>query len=153
MDKIKIDNFILENKNIEFPFWRALSNTECSNIKKEIIKKLRLPSSVSGLDLMKTINQRGKLKTWLDVDANSFENERIVLINNLPLTNNPLIYINWYRMDHIDQMHLKDFINYYEYIWYPSAEDIHIIDSNISWIFSISHSGAIQLVELEPRKN
>ncbi|MFQ3858021.1 hypothetical protein ACLK29_19215 [Leptospira kirschneri] len=149
MDKIKIDNFILENKNIEFPFWRELSNEECVTIKMEIIKKLSLPSSISDLNLMKTIKQLGKVKTWLDVDSNNFENERIILINNLPLTNNPLIYINWYRIDIIDQMYLKDFINYYEYIWYPSAEDIDIIDSNISWVFSISHTGAIQLVELD----
>lgn len=149
MDKIKIDNFVLEKKNIEFPFWRELTNNECANIKKELIKKLRLPPLISDLNLMKTINHLGKFKTCLNVDTNSFENERIILMNNLPLTDNPLIYLNWYRMNRIDQMYLRDFINYYEYIWYPSAEDIDIIDSNISWIFSISHSGAIQLVELE----
>ncbi|UOG32770.1 hypothetical protein [Leptospira noguchii] len=146
MDKVKIDNFTLANPNMHFPYWREISISESIKIKKTIISKLNLPSIITDLDLIKYIDMKGISKGLLDLD--DYESIRRTLIHNLPPTDNPLVYINWYRMDKIDQMYLKEVITNFDDIWYPSADDIDIIDISISWIFSISHFGEIKLIEL-----
>ncbi|MBE0302022.1 hypothetical protein [Leptospira interrogans] len=152
MEEIKIENFIATYPYKVFPYWKALSIQECVKIKKEIILKLNLPSNVTDLNLIKLIEKKGVFKDTLDLDHS--ENIKITLANNLPSTKNKLIYINWYRMDRIDQMYLIDLINNFDDIWYPSVDDIDIIDMSVSWILSTSHFGEIKLTDLsEPRKN
>ncbi|EKO31739.1 hypothetical protein LEP1GSC179_0008 [Leptospira santarosai str. MOR084] len=45
-------------------------------------------------------------------------------------------------------MYLIDLINNFDDIWYPSVDDIDIIDMSISWILSVSHFGEIKLIDL-----
>ncbi|ASV12356.1 hypothetical protein [Leptospira santarosai] len=146
MEKIKIENFIATYPYKAFPYWEALSIQECAKIKKEIILKLSLPSNVTDLNFIKSIEKKGVFKAILDLDHS--ENIKTTLVNNLPSTKNELIYINWYRMDRIDQMYLIDLINNFDDIWYPSVDDIDIIDMSISWILSVSHFGEIKLIDL-----
>ncbi|XDD49565.1 hypothetical protein AB3N59_14330 [Leptospira sp. WS92.C1] len=147
MEQIKIENYIKDNPNKSFPYWSELDSEACGKIRNTIIRKLQLISDISDIDLMKTIEKRGAFKGFIDID--NIENTKKVLLTSLPTTDNELIYINWYRINKIDQMYLQDLIDNFDDIWYPSVDDIDVINTTISWIFSISHFGGIKIIQLD----
>jgi hypothetical protein len=55
-------------------------------------------------------------------------------------------HINWMHFDVVDKMKTVDFIKYFEYIWYPSSDDIDVIDENLNWIMLIDHEGGVRLL-------
>lgn len=53
------------------------------------------------------------------------------------------VYITWDSFDDIDVIPFDDFCEYFDDIWYPSADDIGVFDDSFSWFVIITHYGKI----------
>lgn len=146
MDNRNIEGFIKENPDKQFPQYRSLSKDETEQIRRDLICKLKLKNNISLLDLVK------KVRSSSDFLKGNAEDEEFNLINflknnNIDFLNNVLI--NFHQYDEIDEMRLEDVSNYFEYVWYPSSDDIEIFDNTLSSIISITHDGEILLLRLD----
>lgn len=70
-------------------------------------------------------------------------------LSALGLNPRRLIYLNWNQFDDIDEMHLPDVSEFFEFLWYPGADDPDLFDESVTWILSISHDGDNKLAILQ----
>jgi len=56
------------------------------------------------------------------------------------------ILINWRAFTNIDRMGLAELDEFWEYIWYPSSDDIDVIDSECRWMITIDHDGKVGML-------
>jgi len=59
------------------------------------------------------------------------------------------VYINWNQFEHVDEIKLTDLVKYFQYLWYPSSEDVEIFDDTLRWAALVRHDGAVRVVRLE----
>lgn len=43
-------------------------------------------------------------------------------------------------------MSFVDLANFFDYIWFPSSDDVDIFDASFDWILSIDHAGFVKLL-------
>lgn len=144
MDEIKIINFKKTHPDASFPLYRELPVHECTAITDSISRKYDISASIS-LEFVKMLNKRQK-----DVESENAESSTFDLrdvFKKLLIQPSDKVYINWYRFDQIDSMSFTDLTNYFDDIWYPSADDIDIFDLSFDWILSIDHAGYIKLLK------
>lgn len=59
------------------------------------------------------------------------------------------IYINWFNFENIDYLKYKDFVEYFDDLWFPASDDIDVFDDTFEWILSIRHDGYITYLTVE----
>ena len=141
MDDVKINNFIRDNPDETFPKCKTLSSAECMAVRQHVTNLLRLPSDVDGLQLVNAIRQKATVVPGVDANTEAFN------LKQLPIPLHDSVYLNWKRFDSVDCMRVEDVNRWFEYLWYPAADDLDIVDSRFEWIVSVAHSGEVYLVE------
>jgi hypothetical protein len=147
MHEIKINNFNKSHHGIEFPWYKALSPNDLEVLQKKLKSKLLLDANTDLLRLVKIM--ASKSSVILGIDAEDISFSLIELLKNQAIKPQSNVLINWYRFDEIDEIDINDLNKYFSDIWYPSADDIDIFDSTLSWFLSISHSGEITKIILK----
>ena len=132
MHKCKIDNFLREYPQQQFPQFRSLSYQECIVIKSRLMKNFSYNNNID--DLLKSFCHS-------ENRCGNYEEDGISLIHNLLNINvkETTIFINWGKFDDIDEIAASDFLRYFDDIWYPVADDIDIFDKSCQWVMCISH--------------
>src|ERR1700722_7216195 len=128
MESIKIDNFNRENPKRTFPFWESLTQDESSHFREIIFNRLALRFESDSLVLVKRLEETACDVAKLESKASG--SEILNILKRLEIFPRKYVYINWHRYDKIDKMKYLDFISYFEYIWYPSSDDIDIFDES-----------------------
>lgn len=140
MDKHKINNFVKHN-NLPFPGFRSLSREECFDIKTKWLDILGLDASEDPIRIIERLESVSIPIIDCSVNDLDFNLER-TLTNQLEILPKK-VYINWHRFDAIDEMRLEDVSNYFDDIWYPSVDDICILDPSSKWALSVAHYGKV----------
>jgi len=135
MEKFKISLFEKEyNKN--FPDYYSLTVSECSALKALITKRFEIDTQ--------NIEQSLFSKLSFYEHSNALEHFSLHDVLNrhdiLPLND---VYINWSQFEKIDSISTQDLAQYFDDIWFPSAEDIDIFDKSLGWLLYIRHDGCI----------
>src|ERR1700679_3030855 len=129
MEPIKIENFCVAHPEASFPWFRHLSTDECKTLQSRLSRKLGIPNAPP-LQLLTTLERLSA------VVPNAVPSNQDFHLNSLPIwTSMPrTIYVNWYRLDDIDEMAFIDFCTDFHDLWYPSSDDIEIFDDTLSWV-------------------
>ena len=146
VDKVKLEDFTRDHPGEKFPEYRTLTDEETAGIRDQIIDRLGLPYTVTGLELVKAVvDKQSKIP---QVDAEEETPDFAALLRESGIIPGEKVLINWYRFDRIDEMSLDDFSKYFTDLWYPAADHIDIFDDSLSWILSIDYSGSVSLLKL-----
>ena len=147
MDQIKIDNFLKENPEKEFPNYEHLDNTKSADIRSRICEKLGVSSSADSLNLVQQIEKYGHVCVGVHCNENNFDLKKAFLSIEVECPKN--VYISWYRFDDIDKLRFADLAEKFDDIWYESVDDLDIFDDSFSWIVSVTHYGQLKFIRLE----
>ncbi len=139
MDKIKIENMISDyGKTVNY---RELEPEEYKKIEEIIIKKF-IKYEVDKTDIIKVILDKSKSIAKVDDD---FLIERVIEKAGFNKMGN--IYVMWDRMDHIDEIILKEFDEYIFDFWYEGLDNIQIFDAGMEWILFITRYGDVRILK------
>jgi hypothetical protein len=144
MEAFKIKHFSKENPGLRFPLFRSVDRTETELLRNELTRRIGLPDSVSGVELVEEIARRGKELATLD----SLQEPLCDLVKRAGVLPARLVYLNWGRYDSLDEMDFADLQAHIRDIWYPGSDDLDVFDKTMDWILSIAHHGAISLLRL-----
>lgn len=136
MNAVKIQNFSSANPNSEFPAFKHLSPSDCALLRSEIATRLGLVPQSEPLVLLETLHAEAKPFTSVGAPA-TFELQNIISGAGFNWCLD--VYVNWHRFDDIDRIALYDLSKYFDYIWYPSSDDIEIFDEGLDWFVLVRH--------------
>ena len=145
MEQGKIKNFEKDFPGRAFPFLRSLAIKEMEAIRKEFAKKIDLEGISDSLTLVQFLYSKTKKISYLNADNDKFFLSEVFAL--AAITPNKQIYIDWGRFDKIYLMFYEDLNKYFQYIWYPAADDVSLFDDSFSWILFVSHEGYIDYLK------
>ena len=142
MDALKKINFA-RDRGLEqsFPEHAELDKVECERLRRRLSKTIVGDQNASGMDLLQHIRKNSEVIEGVNAKSSDFSLGSIAF----PMFSRGLVYINWYRFDKIDIIDLSDLDRWFEYIWYPSVDDIEIFDLKCNRVLSIRHDGLVSL--------
>ena len=146
MEKFKIDIFYNKYKKRKFPFFRKLSKNESGEILKKISVISGYDTNITPLEIVKNISEKSISLPLFNAENENFSLFSVFDFLNIKPKNE--VFINWFRFDDIDKISFEDLNNYFGDIWYPGPDDIDIFDESFLWILSISHYGAVFIVDI-----
>lgn len=145
MEDFKIKNYTNQSPNKKFPFYRQLSVEDMEFLRKKISFNFGFEDEDDGLRLVKFLEIKARLLENINADTKDFKlNKVFQQINISPQRN---IYLDWYRFDKTDSMFWDDLCGYFNEIWYPGPDDISIFDQSLLWIVFVSHEGYISYLK------
>lgn len=139
MDSVKLDNWV--HRDVPFPWFRSLAHEETLRLRERLAHALNLPSTTSPLMLATTACNTIAQAPRSTTHAAGFSLKDT--LTSMGITPLPLVYLNWYRFDRIDEMRFDDVNRYFDDLWYPHSDDLDIFDDTLSWLLSIHHTGAL----------
>lgn len=101
---------------------------------------------LSAEGVLQTIDQRSITVTEVDARLDDFDLKAV--LERLGFFAEKVL-LNWYRFDRIDEFRTDDLCNLFIDVFYPSADDIEIMDSGLTWLLSIRHYGAVKALGLK----
>jgi hypothetical protein len=144
MEPFKIENFEKENGPGTFPAFRHLGSDECEKVRQGLCEALGMADSSTGLDLVLAIQSKGSHIREADANSDGFDLGALVKRIGLPLTEK--VYLNWYRIDDIDEFATANLFQYFDDIRYPASDDLDVIAPDLGWILSVSHEGDVAVL-------
>jgi len=146
MDLFKKLRFEKEHPGIVFPTVIPLNDSEMREIRIRLATKVGFPPEVDNLALTHHIASVLSPVRRVNAEDPGFDLRQI--FHTLRIQTPQRVYINWYRYDRIDQMQFDDLVTFFADLWYPSSDDIEILDSTLMWLLAIDHSGDIGYTRL-----
>ena len=70
---------------------------------------------------------------------------------NVGIKQKKTVFINWYRLDQVDELRTSDVFRYFHDLWYPELDDIEIFDDSLNWFVIVTHYGQVRFLELPDR--
>ena len=146
MEPFKIEHYEREFGKGSFCPWRTLPREEAFSLFAGLKTRLQLPDSAEGLHVVKHIADNSLVLPGIDAEDDNFDLNKILHSTGLSVPES--VYLNWYWFDKVDEFRTCDLARYFEWIWYPSADDTDIIDPELRWIISVSHHGLVSYMKL-----
>jgi hypothetical protein len=141
MDTFKIELFKKENPLLDFPQIIALDQNDMLCVRQNISQKLNININLTGKELLNLIVK--SCRSVPNYNACTIGFLLSDVLKNLEIVPKNKVYINWYQFDKIDILSFNDIDKYFDYIWFPSSDDIEIFDDTYDWMLSIRHDGHI----------
>jgi len=145
VERFKVEQFEQEHGANSFPEFRSLTNEEAGHVLAVLKRRLGLLDELTAQEVLHTIDQRSVDVEGVDTTEDAFD-LRLVL-GRLGFSAER-VFINWYRFDRIDEFSIEDFCNSFSEFFYPSADDLEILDLDLAWLVSIRHCGAVRALGL-----
>ena len=145
VERFKIENFEQEHGVNTFPAFRSLASEEANHTLTMLKRRLELPNELNALGVLDTVDQKSVDVNGVDATEDAFDLRSV--LGRLEFSA-AKVFVNWYRFDRIDEFEIEDLCKYFRDIFYPSADDLEILDSNLTWLMSIRHYGAVKALRL-----
>ncbi len=146
MDAHKIVIFRKANPGTPFPEYVPLTTDEAGEVDRMVRRKLAVPTAMAPADLLMQIRARSTRLHGASVFSSHFDLAAVAAGLSSPAPAD--VVINWYRFDELDRMALRDLAAHLKDIWFPSVDDIEIIDPGGRWIISVDHEGRVYVLDL-----
>jgi hypothetical protein len=150
MEQFKREHFAKDHPGKTFPRVDLIPASVCEGVSSEIAERLGLSTPLDRLSLIKTIRSESVGLPAINAESPEFNLFACLKQCNLSIPEN--VYLNWRRFETLDRMSTMDVSRRFEYLWYPAADDLEIVATDISWILSVAHSGEIYLLRLSQRR-
>lgn len=144
MDRFKFEIFKKENPKTPMFEVVPLTLDKIQIIQKKLFQLLNIEDN-NIQELEKRIYQIANVLIP-SIPENNFSIKE--LFYNLNVESN-FLYVTWDSFKTIDRFKLTDFCQWFEYIWYPSSDDIDIFNDDLTWILQVYHYETIALAQLE----
>ena len=151
MHSIKIENYEQDHGVGTFVNFRLITAQETEILKISLKNSLSLPEEISPKDLVNAISRRSLLVKEINAEDKDFNLEK--LFTKLDLLFPEKIYLNWHQFEELDEMLTIDLSNNFNEIWYPSSDDLDLLDPRAQWVISIHHTGAITWAHMNVKGN
>lgn len=143
MDSHKIKCFKAGNPGKDFPAIRTLAPHECADVRRALICNLALQCGDDGLAMLEEIQRRSASIGRTDENG-AFAPLPAILARH---ATSPLLLLNWYRFNDIDEIAANDFVICFDDIWWPPSDDsLEVFDSSGSWLLAFTHWGDVRLL-------
>jgi hypothetical protein len=146
MDRQKLLNFEMTHPGESLSVEEVLPS-EASAVRARLLQKLGLPLQSSGLALVKAIEAKSRPLKGLDASSSGF-NLGHLLAELQDEAASLEVFLNWYRFDELDRVRVSTLAAFFTDIWYPSADDLDIVDPRLRWVVSVAHHGGLRLLSL-----
>ncbi len=146
MQAFKIENYEKDSGVGTFVPFRHLSSAESISLIAGLRGSLELPEDISPKDMVLEIHDRSFPVSGVNAVEEKFDLS--ALLNQLGFDLSELMYLNWYHYDDVDEMRTRDVLMKFSDIWYPSSDDLDLVDAKMRWLVSIHHSGAVRALKL-----
>jgi hypothetical protein len=144
MEAFKIENYEREHGAGTFVPFRPLSQKEAEHIFRLIKLRLQLPDELDAIRVLDIIRDKSIVVKGVDATRDGFDLKH--LLNQLKLDNADTVLLNWYRFDNIDELRTHDLCQMFSDIWQRSSDDLQVFNSNVDWVLSIEHHGAVSFL-------
>jgi len=145
MENFKKEHFSADHPDQPFPAIHAVGDADAQALRRTWCERLRVEPEYDPLALLRLIEARA------EPISGSAEAEGFNLARTLEETGvrpQETVYVNWCRFDTVDVIRLDELSEFFDYIWYPSADDIEVFDSGCAWILLVRHDGALSILRL-----
>lgn len=139
MDRIKIENFRRAHPGARFPRFEPLAPERVATIRRAVATSVGLPPDANPLEVVRVLHKQSGEDVGSVPDSGRFDIR--TLLSKAGVSVGDHVYLDWYRLDDVDEMVLDDLSNYFDEIWYPSADDLNLFDDTLGWFLSITHDG------------
>jgi len=146
VDAFKIAIYEQEHGAGTFVPFRSLTKEEADDVFRQLKSRLKLPDELDALQTVDIISQRSVVVEGIDATQDDFDLKQVFSRHHVVLKER--LFVNWYRFDRIDEIGTDDLCRSFGDIWYPSSDDLDIIDSNFDWILTVEHSGMVRILRL-----
>ena len=146
MDQLKIENCERDQGPGSFIWFRRLPEAEALELFNRLKQRLSVPARLDGLNTLEVIRDRSTQSPGLNAVDEGFDLQHVLGGFQPP----ERVFLNWYRFDALDEVRFDDLRSKFNDVWYPSSDDLEVLDPNLGWILSIDHSGNIFLLDLSP---
>lgn len=99
-------------------------------------------------DIFSFIQNRGHCIDFMNAGDESFDLYRLIYEQNTGQMPSRL-NVCWDSFYTIDIFDLNDIINFFDYIWYPAADDVIIFDESYKICLLVRHDGVIYILDKE----
>jgi hypothetical protein len=147
MEQFKIDNFAKDNPGKAFPAFSHLDDAAASKLRNTLARRLGMSGSVDGLAVVQELAKRLISLDGVDASEDGFQ-IGLLLEREVGAVLDNTVLINWYRFDDVDSMKVADLDRYFDDVWYPSSDDIDLVEPSGAWVISIAHHGEISVLKL-----
>lgn len=129
MEQFKLDHFRKDHKTASINFI-TLSEKKCDDVFISFCLKYKIPQN-ERTNIFNIIQNKGHHINFANAQDAEFNLD--VLIKNLNLRILPTsLYVSWEYFYDIDVFKYDDIVKYFDYIWYPIADDIIIFDDSFN---------------------
>ena len=142
MQRIKIENFERIHGKGSFVPFRHFSDEEATRLRDEVGKSLGLPAGRSPEEVVTKVRDKGVVVANANAEGANFDLLKLLQQLDLPVANT--IFLNWRLFDDVDEIRTTDLIQHFNDIWYPSLDDLDLIDVRVRWLISVHHHGGVQ---------
>ena len=146
MESFKIEHFRRDNGQSAVLRYQRLSDPEAAELASKLRERLELSRETTSIDLLNHLQLRSSALPGVNADSDEFELDRVFKQLRLPLSANT--YVNWSHFDDVDEVNTADLLKWFDYLWYPGADDVDLMPENIEWVLSVQHSGAVRFLDL-----
>ena len=147
MEIFKITHFERDHGPGTFLRFRHLSTEESLAVAQRLWALLKLQGEVDAQRLVIAIWKAAKPVQDIDDAEEKFCLDD--LLRRLGFRATGSVFLDWHRFDDVDEVLTEDFCRQFSDIWYPSSDDLDIVDSELRWILTVSHYGLISAIRLQ----
>jgi hypothetical protein len=148
MERFKIENFEQEHGVNSFPAFRSLTREEADQTLSSLKRRIGLPDELSAQDVLHAIDRKSVDVDGVDATEDAFDLRSVLGRLGFSAEKAFVTFVNWYRFDRIDEFGTEDLCSFFDDIFYPEADDLDILDVNLTWLVSIRHYGAVKALDL-----
>nr|WP_297024600.1 hypothetical protein [uncultured Prevotella sp.] len=143
MDQFKLDFFKKDFKNKVLNF-STRSKDECEKIYTSFCLAYKIKRQERN-NIFSIIQDKGRCINSINAEDRNFNLERLLYEQNIKQVPTQL-NICWDFFSTIDTFESKDIVHYFDYIWYPAADDIIIFDNLYTICLMVRHDGVIYVL-------
>lgn len=152
MEKFKIRNFNKDHPDKCFPSHYARSIVDCNRISQTVQNQMGIGNLSRDQNLCFELRKKCELVDRISAADDNF-NLLECLNDQLKLSVGFSDQLNvvWDDFSEIDVFNAGDLAQWFDYIWYPSLDDIEVFPNSLDWILCVDHGGVLFSHSAEPR--
>lgn len=141
MQLFKIEHYERAHGVGTFMPFRPLALAEVRSINERLKGRLGLSADTSDPETMRTLEQASQLVIGADAEAENFDLRAVM--ESVGLGTAGKVYLHWSIGDEMDELLTQDVTEKFDDIWYPSSNDLLLIEPDVRWVLMIRHFGAV----------
>jgi hypothetical protein len=146
MHAIKIVNYEKEYGTNTFKPYTSMEKHDVVKLKEKIAVMLGLTVAVSSVTLCVHIYESSDLLPNVNAMDDSFCLQSV--FDKLSIDPSDVIYVDWDGFKDVDIFATTDLTTVFSDIWYPSSDDIFLIDPLVNWIVTVDHEGLVKFLHI-----